>query len=203
MMCAHYVLFTEQEIMEMRLIIEEVGRRFGADAISQGDMYPKSVAPILAMEDGRLSPRPVTWGYPKWDGKGVIFNARAETALEKQMFSRPLLTRRCVIPSVGFYEWAHTEGNPKKDKLFFHNKLPDNPMLYMAGMIDTFKLPDGSSQDRFTLLTTAANASMRPFHDRMPVILTSKECESWVMDDRVMRRVLARGGPELVWKKAA
>jgi putative SOS response-associated peptidase YedK len=126
----------------------------------------------------------------------VIFNARAETALEKRMFSRPLLTRRCVIPSVGFYEWAHTDG--KKDKLFF--RLPENPMLYMAGMIDTFKLPDGSSQDRFTMLTTAANASMRPFHDRMPVILAADERESWVADDRVMRYVLAREGPELVWE---
>lgn len=75
-------------------------------------------------------------------------------------------------------------------------------MLYMAGMIDTFTDIDGKANDAFVILTTAANASMTPFHDRMPVILSPDECEDWINSDTFMREVLAREGMELEWKIA-
>ena len=199
-MCGRYTVFTENEILEMRVIIEEISRNFGPQAIKTGEIFPTNLAPVLSRNESRIAPRPVAWGFPRWDGKGTIINARSETALEKRMFSRPLLTRRCVIPSTGFYEWAHMGGKAKKDKLLFCR--PGEPMLYMAGMMDTFKGADGFARDTFVILTTGANASMSPFHDRMPVILAPHEQEDWLDSEAFMRLVLAREGPELSWEIA-
>jgi putative SOS response-associated peptidase YedK len=210
--CARYTVFTEDEIIEMRAIIDEVSRKFGDGAVKMGEIYPTNIAPILTLEDNRLAPVPAAWGFPKWKGPGVVFNARRESALEKPMFSKPLLTRRCVIPSTGFYEWTlednlepqlsllpsdnTTKGKGTKAKLLF--RRPDDQMLYMAGMINTF-----GGEDAFVILTTDANASMTPFHDRMPVILSAAEREDWIHSEAFMKKVLARECPELVWTRAS
>lgn len=215
-MCARYTVFTEEEITEMRAIINEVSRKFGGNAVDTGEIRPTNTAPILTLENSRLTPYPISWGFPKWDGKGVVINARCESALEKPMFSKPLLTRRCVIPATGFFEWAYiaepeaqtslfpTEAKPnakdKKVKLFF--RRPNEPMLYMAGMIGTFADKDGNTKDAFVVLTTAANALMERFHDRMPVILSPDECQDWISSDEFMRDVLARKSAELRWEVA-
>ena len=34
------------------------------------------------------------------------------------------------------------------------------------------------------ILTTKANASMKPVHDRMPLILEEKEIAPWIFDDK-------------------
>lgn len=215
-MCARYTVFTEEEIIEMRAIINEVSRKFGDGAVNTGEIRPTNTAPILLMNDNKLSPYPISWGFPKWDGKGVVINARSESALEKPMFRGPLQTRRCVIPSTGFYEWAYIEAADTQLSLFSTDPKPsakdqkvkmyfrrhDEPMLYMAGMIDTFTDKAGKSMDAFTILTTAANKSMERFHDRMPVILSHDECEAWMNSDAFMREALARESPELIWKLA-
>lgn len=216
-MCARYTVFTEEEIIEMRSIIDEISRKFGSDAIGKGEIRPTNTAPVLALDNDRPAPLPVKWGFPKWGGKGVVINARSETAIEKPMFARPLLTRRCIIPSTGFFEWApqptayqqisllsdmeDIDHKAPKTKLLF--RCHDEPMLYMAGMMDTFTGKDGKLKDAFVILTTAANASMSPFHDRMPVILRADEREDWLRSDAFMREVLSRVGPELVWEIAA
>jgi putative SOS response-associated peptidase YedK len=211
-MCARYTVFTE-ESFELRAIAYELNRKFGDGAVSTGEIYPTNTAAVLTLENGRLTPVPVTWGFPKWDGKGIVINARCESALQKPMFSEPLLTRRCVIPSTGFYEWTAEEtlgeqlsffpAPPKakgaKAKLLF--RRPGEVMLYMAGMIGIFQDADGKAKAAFVILTTAANASMSPYHDRMPIILSPDECEGWISSDAFMREVLAREDAELVWTR--
>ena len=195
-MCGRYTVFTEDEIIEMRSIIAEVERIFGENSIKTGEIFPTNTAPVLIWEENRLAPKPVCWGYPRWNGGGAVINARAETALDKTMFRKPLLTRRCVIPSTGFYEWKHVEGKKQKDRYLLRE--PKEKMLYMAGMINTFAHADGRRYDAFCVLTTAANESVSPIHDRMPVILHPEEREAWLRDDTFMMLVLARAGPALV-----
>ena len=38
--------------------------------------------------------------------------------------------------------------------------------------------------------TTAANASMEPVHDRMPLILEYQEITEWILDDAKTGRIL-------------
>ena len=215
-MCGRYTIFTEDEIVEIRAIIQEMSRMYGDGAVNTGEIFPTNVAPILTLSKNRLAPSPVSWGFPRWDGKGVIINARCETALEKPTFSRPLLSRRCVIPSTGFYEWAYESTfapqlsffpgesvhSAKEPKVKLHFRRPGEPMLYMAGMVSTFTDNMGNTKDAFTILTTAANESMATFHDRMPVILAASECEEWISSEGFMREVLGRKGPELEWRAA-
>ncbi len=82
-------------------------------------------------------------------------------------------------------------------------RRPGEDMLYMAGMVNTFSDESGNAIDSFVILTTGANDSMAPFHDRMPVILSADEREDWIGSDSFMREVISREGPELVWEKAS
>jgi len=161
-------------------------------ALAKGEVFPTNIAPVFS-RDGAAG---VKWGFPHWKNAGVVINARAETALEKNMFSKPLLKSRCVIPSSGFYEWDRSGGKKKKDKYLL--RRPGESALYMAGMINTFHDADGSDYSAFVILTTAANGSVAPIHDRMPVILAPDERKQWIEDDSFMEYALNRAGPELV-----
>lgn len=70
-MCARYTVFTEEELIEMRSIIDEISRKFGDGAVNTGEIRPTNMAPVLIYDGNRLSPSPVSRGFPKWDGKGV------------------------------------------------------------------------------------------------------------------------------------
>ena len=125
------------------------------------------------------------WGFRQKSGSGLIINARAESVTERPMFRESILLRRCVIPSSWFYEW-----NQNKEKVTF--KKGDSSVLYMAGFYQRYE--DGN---RFVILTTGANKSMKPVHDRMPVILEGQELQDWVFDESYMKYVLNRVPTEL------
>ena len=55
----------------------------------------------------------------------------------------------------------------------------------MAGFCRRYE--DG---EHFVILTTAANASMEPVHDRMPLILEEREIASWILDDEKAEDIL-------------
>lgn len=136
-----------------------------------GEIFPTDNAIVLTSGDKAES---MSWGFPKYDGKGVIFNARAETALQKPMFAKSLRARPAAIPASGFYEWHETDG--RKEKFLFTDLK--NPLLYLAGFWNFFG--SGPNPRHFTILTTAANASMLPYHHRMPVLLDPDEISGWL-----------------------
>ena len=65
----------------------------------------------------------------------------------------------------------------------------------MAGCFCPF---DG--QDRFVILTTAANPSVSPVHSRMPLILERDELTAWVRDDTAAARLLEKA-PVMLTRK--
>ena len=113
-------------------------------------------------------------------GKQVIFNARSESVLDKKTFQEGVAYRRIVIPAAWFYEW-----NRYKEKNIFYRK--GKPVLFMAGIYNHYE--DG---DRFTILTTQANASMKPIHDRMPLVLEESELIPWIFDRRKAGELLQK-----------
>ena len=177
----------------------------GSDAneFSRGEIFPTYIAPVFE-QSGAVA---VKWGFPHWKNPSVIINARSETAAEKNMFRKALRERRCVVPSSGFFEWSRTGGNTgangvyqnrgrkRSDKYLF--TLPDEHMVYMAGIIGTFKDASGEMYDAFTILTTAANDSVAPIHDRMPVLLAKDEFNSWISDSTFTSYALNRTQQEL------
>lgn len=92
-----------------------------------------------------------------------------------------------MIPSTGFYEW----GADKRKYLF---RLPVEQTLYMAGIYREYE-----GIRRYVILTTAANASMKGIHDRMPVILPRDKLQMWMCDtDEAIRYLRAEMPPLLI-----
>lgn len=189
-MCGRYTFFTDKELQEVDEIIDQISNEIQLENMKTGEIFPTDMAPVLLPHDDIIVPRLMVWGFPNFRNKGVIINARSETAWEKKLFGSSLERRRCIIPSTGFYEW-----NAEKKKFLFN--MPDSGMLYMAGIHSRF---DG--EDRFVILTTEANASMAEVHNRMPVVVPKDRIHDWISDFSKAQDLLAGGPPGLV-KRAA
>lgn len=181
-MCARF--FVDDEVMEM---VSEItaSQDAGVADLRHGDVCPSGHAPIITGKQNDLCADVMVWGFPRFDGKGLIINARSESATEKTMFRNSILHRRCVVPAKHFYEW-----DAAKNKITFRRS--SEPVLYMAGIYDRFE-----GLNRFTVLTTAANESVSRFHDRMPVILNRDELEPWIFEDNTFSRLLKKKMPVL------
>ena len=102
-MCGRYQ-FTAEQCDEIRRIAQMIDKKYGAGQWQSGEIRPSAKAPVLLRHrTGEISPELMRWGY-QLPGTLVI-NARAETAAEKQLFWESVYTRRCLVPSTGFYEW--------------------------------------------------------------------------------------------------
>jgi putative SOS response-associated peptidase YedK len=181
-MCGRYLIAMEDEIIEMREILDEINERYKdtpeAATVKTGEVFPTETAAVLVRGDGKPQAVQMRWGFPKWQGSGVIINARAETAQDKLMFRPSLESRRCVVPTTGFFEWRQEESKKKAKYLF---RLPETKMLYLAGLYSVFR--DGPrSFDAYVILTADANASMSPYHNRMPLVLLPDETHAWLTD---------------------
>lgn len=173
-MCGRYYV-DDETAREIEKIVRDLDRKLQIERT--GDVKPSQSALVLSQREQHLTPEQMNWGFPGFQGKGLLINARAESVLEKRAFKESVLHRRCVIPAKGFYEW-----NPQKEKYSFERS---EPILFMAGCFNQFQ-----GQNRFVILTTEANASVSMVHDRMPLILEQQEVEDWVLDDYAVEFLL-------------
>ena len=181
----------------MWTIVSEAGAvtsalRSQQDSLIKGEVFPTNIAPVITFGGTKTA----KWGFPQSKSAGVIINARAETAMQKRIFSKSLLESRCVIPSSGFYEWSRTIGGKEKNKFLL--RQPGERLLFMAGIIGTFRDINNVDYSAFVILTTNANESVLPIHDRMPVILAHDERNNWIKDETFVEHALNRPGPELM-----
>lgn len=135
-------------------------------------VHPGQIAPVIAARGRSLIASEKKWGYANPGKSGLIINARAETITEKKLFQSGIRSHRIAIPARGFFEW-----NRNKEKVSFTRNGKDT--MYMAGIYDVF-----DNEECFTIVTTAANDSMMPTHDRMPLILEKNQVKDWILDDR-------------------
>ena len=189
-MCGRYYVDddTAREIEKLvRQVDEKMHETFASCRVevTAKDIHPTETAPILASSGSGLECRWQRWGFPGFQKGRVIFNARCESALEKPMFREGILHRRAVIPAAGFYEWDHD----RRKHIFCRD---GEPVLYLAGCYR--KYGDG---DRFVILTTQANASMEPVHERMPLILEREEAAAWLLEDDAAEGFLRKSPPLL------
>ena len=193
------MILDDQEIAEINSIVKEVSIKFDDRSLSMktGEIFPTDHAPVVLMDNNKPSLTLMQWGFPKHDNKGVIINARSETATQKKLFATSFHSRRIVIPSTGFFEWAKTEGKSKQ-KLQFN--MPDSPMLYMAGLYANYPVQTESQQlvSKFVILTQEANESIIDIHNRMPVILHKNEIRRWLNDLTFANTIKSRNSISLV-----
>ena len=120
------------------------------------------------------------WGLiPSWADDPAIgnrlINARAETAAQKPAFRSAFRQRRCLVLADGFYEWQRL--GTKKQPYYF--RMRDGQPFAFAGLWERWE-DEGKPLETCTLLTTEANAVLRPIHERMPVILEPSSYNRWL-----------------------
>jgi putative SOS response-associated peptidase YedK len=130
----------------------------------------------------------MNWGLiPNWYKGNFLeiaaktLNCRTETADTRSSFKHLINSRRCIIPSSGFFEWQHLG----KEKIPFFIYPRETDILSMAGLWDTsVNLVTGEINQTFTILTTEANDFMGKIHNtkkRMPLFLNSdNQISEWL-----------------------
>ena len=176
-MCGRYTVFDDAEIPELQVLLRDA--RATGLPFSTGEVFPSEPAMIITQQGGAPTVTVMRWGYTG-TGSRLLINARAETAAVKPTFSADLALRRCVVPTTGFYEWSH---DAQKQKYLF--TLDTSPLLYLCGIWQPSN--DGG---RFSILTTAANDSMRPYHHRMPVLLDTANVRRYLADAQFAQNLL-------------
>lgn len=121
------------------------------------------------------------WGFvPRFtkDPKGGRrrVNARAETVITSGMFHGAFAARRCLVPASAFYEWQVTLSGKQPYAI----ARADGTPLALGGLWEGWRAPDGEVVRGFTIITTPANATMRPVHERMPLILEPADWPLWM-----------------------
>ena len=187
-MCGRYYM-DDETAREIRRLVLKLDQKICSESDQTAAVFPSQKVTVITGRGRHMEAEQMIWGFPRFDGKGILINARAETAVERRTFKESVLHRRCVIPAKGFWEW-----NKSKEKFSFERT--DSQVMFMAGCYDCF---DG--QERFVILTTEANPSVKPVHDRMPLILERSELEDWVTDDNAVEYFIHKK-PAMLGKNA-
>lgn len=124
------------------------------------------------------------WGLiPSWAKDTSIgnrtLNARSETVTKLPAFRNSILTKRCLIPADGFYEWR-AMGRVKQPYCF---EVGEGDVFALAGLWDEWKSPGGEVIESCTILTTTSNSLISEMHDRMPVIVPPDKYDIWLDPD--------------------
>ncbi len=146
---------------------------------------------------------PATWGLVRSGSKDAsmaakCINARSETIETRPAFRDAFQKRRCVVPADGFFEW--TGPKTARQPTWFHRE--DSHLLLFAGLYEAWQKEQGVRQTTFTILTTAANAVLESYHDRMPVILADRDADDWMdpraPSPRALKRLLVPAPDDLL-----
>lgn len=138
---------------------------------STHDVYPSQNSSVLLKKEDHLVLDNLKWGFPRYQQKGCVINARSETICNSRMFKSSVESRRCVIPARGFYEWD-------KDKIQYQFEQKEHGILLLAGIYNIFE-----NVTCYVIITTACNESMKDIHDRIPLILNRDEISKWLLDE--------------------
>lgn len=151
------------------------------------NVAPRAVVPVIVAGEGGCAEWAfLRWGLvPRWASDPAIgdrlINARAETVAEKPSFRDAWRKRRCLIPVAAFYEWKRV-GSRREPWAFGPGPAagPEAEVLWLGGLHESWKSPDGSRLATFAIVTTAANEVVAPVHDRMPVVVDGADRRAWI-----------------------
>ena len=178
-MCGRVRLASDYSEIKIRL-------RFGSTAPAPNYAPSWNKAPTDPMlvatyaKGGERIAEIMRWGLiPRW-AKDIkvgysTFNARADSVSTKPAF-RDAWKRgqRCLVVTDGFYEWR------KSDKQPFAIGMTDDGLMVMAGLWDLWISPQGEKIKSCVVITCEANEAVGALHDRMPVILRSRDYDRWL-----------------------
>ena len=178
-MCVRYLRPEQREEVQQTVerllgspvrILEPLPAEQDMDGRHEGEVRPGVMAPIIVIGNILVEGR---WGFSKWDGKGLVFNARLENVLSSSFFSPHLERGRCLVPATSYLEWEHGPDGRRGRK--YQIGASDGGMLFMAGLAR--RHPQNGIE--FTVLTCDATENLQHIHSRMPVLLDRQSSLQW------------------------
>lgn len=175
-MCGRYVITSSPEAIRQLF-----GYAEQPNFPARYNVAPTQPVPIVRLSEGKRQFALVRWGLiPAWvkDPRAfsLLINARGESVNEKPAFRNAMKRRRCLFPADGFYEWQRA-GELKRP--FFIHSRSGGPLAF-AGLWETWTGPNGEETETAAIVTTTANKTCAPIHDRMPVVLEPAAYDLWL-----------------------
>lgn len=210
-MCGRYVSVKADEDLTREFDVEEV---VGEPLAPSWNVAPTDPVRVVMQRhptgDRDAAPvrqlRTVQWGLlPNWSksrsGGAKMINARSETVASKPAFKSAAARRRCLAPSIGYFEWQHDGG--RKTPYFLH--APGEQTLAMAALYEVWHddaLPE-DDPNRWvwtsTIITRQATDALGEIHDRCPVLVPPEMWQQWLdcsEDDPAVAERLLKNMPE-------
>lgn len=171
-MCGRFVLAMSNNALQLQL----PGFQFSETLSPNYNVAPSHEVPVLT--HFTTEAQFFSWGLiPSWakDPKIAykLINARGETVSTLASFKEAYQHRRCLIPFNGFYEWK----KENKERLP-HFIFPRDEFCCLGGLWEEWQ-----GKQTFTVITTPANAKIKPIHDRMPLILNLQRAMEWIQPE--------------------
>lgn len=179
-MCGRFVSKAKKEEIEKEFNVEI---NDGNLIVQRYNIAPTQLVAAITEVENTREISLFKWGLvPRWAKDESIgsklINARAETLAEKPSFRDAFRSRRCIIPTSGFYEWERTAKGAKQPFYFY---LKEKEVFGFAGLWEEWLDKEtGEVTETCTIITTEANDVLKPVHDRMPVILKAEDYEEWL-----------------------
>jgi putative SOS response-associated peptidase YedK len=176
-MCSRYSLTSPPEAVRATF-----GYRETPNFPARYNIAPTQGIGVVCLDaEGRRSFRLMRWGLLSSFVKApktftTLINARAEGIAEKPAFRQAYAKRRCLVPADGFYEWT----GPKGARRPFLLRPRKGGLIAFAGVWERWRDREGGETDTVAIITCAANATVTPLHDRMPVVLGPEHFEAWL-----------------------
>jgi putative SOS response-associated peptidase YedK len=150
------------------------------------NVAPSQAVPMVLYDHGDRQALLARWGLvPFWaDDVSIgnkLCNARGDTVASKPSFRAAFKVRRALLPADRFYEWQPLPGQKVKQPWCI--QLADESPFCFAGLWEAWTpkdQPGAAPVISCCLITTEPNDTMRPIHDRMPVILPPEAYGAWL-----------------------
>jgi putative SOS response-associated peptidase YedK len=120
------------------------------------DVSPGKRINVFYQKNGEVKLGNLKWGW------GDLYNARSETALSPKLnvWSDAIVNARCLVPASMFWEGGA------------RFRLPVKMPMLLAGL--------AYKNEAVSILTQPANAEIKKFHHRMPVIIATDRWRDWL-----------------------
>ena len=174
-MCGRFYIDPDDE-RELEQLFGQASNRSGSPEdkpVKTGEVFPSDSAAVLCRsKSGAPGGFPMLWGMAGTGGRGLVINARSETADQRPMFRESVLSRRCLVPALCYYEWEKRGA----DKIKYAIHPAGQRFMWLAGL---YAKAEGQPP-RFVILTRPADESVAFIHDRMPVIIPDELRSDWL-----------------------
>lgn len=194
-MCGRYGFGNPMRLAELPLGVDLAASL--PDLPARWNVTPSQHVPLIRETTVGREALMARWGLvPFWaDDPSIgnrLANARGDTASVKPSFRAAFARRRGLMPADLFYEWQPLEG--AKIKQPWCIRLPGDAPFAMAALWESWTPKDAPESPPLVtccLITTEPNDTMRPIHDRMPVMLDPVDYEAW-LDPKASTATLQR-----------